>query len=362
MRCTSPGAASSSGASGRSSGTGAAAGLTELPTCPVCLERLEGAASGLMTTVCNHTFHTDCIRNWYDATCPVCRHFMGEADDDEAPQCETCQARRNLWMCLVCGAVGCGRYDRKHALDHFRSTGHTYAVELDTQRVWDYSGDGYVHRLILNRTDGKMIELPDPEVVRGNSGRVVGRSDSGAYGGATEAHSSHAGGAAGSGASASAAAVAAASTAGAGQGQVQSTGGLVDEGVLYAKADAIFHEYNVLLTSQLEAQREYFEGQAAAAAARHADSRTALEERAMEAEERARAAGERADAAETRAGVAEKDRVAAEKRAEKAEKRAEESTRRALEAEGLLRSMQAGQEQWEARLARARSEGRQALD
>jgi len=40
------------------------------------------------------------------------------------------------------------------------------------------------------------------------------------------------------------------------------------ESDLYAKADAIFHEYNVLLTGQLEAQREYFETQAAAATAR----------------------------------------------------------------------------------------------
>jgi len=104
---------------------------------------------------------------------------MGEAEDDENPGCERCGARNNLWMCLVCGAVGCGRYDRKHALDHFHDTGHTYSVELDTQRVWDYSGDGYVHRLILNRTDGKMVELPDPDVVRSSSGRVVTRSDSG---------------------------------------------------------------------------------------------------------------------------------------------------------------------------------------
>jgi BRCA1-associated protein len=25
---------------------------------------------------------------------------------------------------------------------------HLYALELETQRVWDYAGDGYVHRLI----------------------------------------------------------------------------------------------------------------------------------------------------------------------------------------------------------------------
>lgn len=33
-------------------------------------------------------------------------------------------------------------------------------MELDTQRVWDYKGDNYVHRLIQSRTDGKLVELP----------------------------------------------------------------------------------------------------------------------------------------------------------------------------------------------------------
>jgi hypothetical protein len=36
-------------------------------------------------------------------------------------------------------------------------TSHTFAIELHTQRVWDYSGDGYVHRLVANRVDGKVI-------------------------------------------------------------------------------------------------------------------------------------------------------------------------------------------------------------
>jgi BRCA1-associated protein len=35
-----------------------------------------------------------------------------------------------------------------------------YSLELETQRVWDYSGDGYVHRLIQSNTDGKLIQLP----------------------------------------------------------------------------------------------------------------------------------------------------------------------------------------------------------
>ena len=46
-------------------------------------------------------------------------------------------------MCLICGNVGCGRYvPGQHAFTHFLETQHTFALELETQRVWDYTGDG----------------------------------------------------------------------------------------------------------------------------------------------------------------------------------------------------------------------------
>jgi BRCA1-associated protein len=32
-------------------------------------------------------------------------------------------------------------------------------MELESQRVWDYGGDNYVHRLIQNKADGKVMEL-----------------------------------------------------------------------------------------------------------------------------------------------------------------------------------------------------------
>ncbi len=40
-------------------------------------------------------------------------------------------------------------------------------MELQSQRVWDYAGDGYVHRLITNARDGKLVEFPDPRAVTG---------------------------------------------------------------------------------------------------------------------------------------------------------------------------------------------------
>lgn len=28
--------------------------------------------------------------------------------------------------------------------------------------MWDYASDGYVHRLIQSKTDGKLVEVPSP--------------------------------------------------------------------------------------------------------------------------------------------------------------------------------------------------------
>lgn len=51
------------------------------------------------------------------------------------------------------------RYKDEHAKRHWKETQHCYALELETRRVWDYSGDNYVHRLIQSKTDGKLVEL-----------------------------------------------------------------------------------------------------------------------------------------------------------------------------------------------------------
>ena len=32
-------------------------------------------------------------------------------------------------------------------------------MDLKRQHVWDYVGDNYVHRLIQNKSDGKLVEL-----------------------------------------------------------------------------------------------------------------------------------------------------------------------------------------------------------
>lgn len=61
-------------------------GMTEIPTCAVCLDRLDASASGILTTLCNHTFHCDCLFRWEGSSCPVCRYSHG----DIVSACEVC--------------------------------------------------------------------------------------------------------------------------------------------------------------------------------------------------------------------------------------------------------------------------------
>ena len=51
-----------------------------------------------------------------------------------------CGASEDLWICLVCGNVGCGRYTKEHAQRHYLETHHNYAMSLTDNRVWDYAG------------------------------------------------------------------------------------------------------------------------------------------------------------------------------------------------------------------------------
>ena len=101
-------------------------------------------------------------------------------------------------------------------------------MDLATQRVWDYASDSYVHRIVQNKTDGKLVELPSANDIS------LPLDD------------------------------------------------ITDEYLPREKLDSIGLEYTHLLTSQLESQRLYFEekveraadkaSQAASAAAKATES------------------------------------------------------------------------------------------
>ena len=88
---------------------------------------------------------------WADQDCRACRNFSLFEREAEELKCQSCDNTENLWLCLICGNIGCGRYQSRHAVTHFDVTQHTFTIELNSQRIWNYRGDFYVHRLI--RTD-----------------------------------------------------------------------------------------------------------------------------------------------------------------------------------------------------------------
>ena len=49
---------------------------TELPYCTICLERMDESVSTVLTILCNHKFHSECLSHWEDPTCPVCRYVQ----------------------------------------------------------------------------------------------------------------------------------------------------------------------------------------------------------------------------------------------------------------------------------------------
>ena len=82
--------------------------------------------------VCNHKFHNECLQQWGDSSCPVCRYSVSKSHESS---CGTCGTTSDLWMCLICGHVGCGRYNAAHAREHYATTAHNYALEVETSRV-----------------------------------------------------------------------------------------------------------------------------------------------------------------------------------------------------------------------------------
>lgn len=69
--------------------------------CVICMDRME---SRVLTTVCNHSFHVECLMKWQDSPCPVCRFHHNNAS--EASTCQVHAERskcRNacLFVCLL---------------------------------------------------------------------------------------------------------------------------------------------------------------------------------------------------------------------------------------------------------------------
>eukprot|EP00752_Nemacystus_decipiens_P016340 g14613.t1 len=178
-------------------------------TCVICMDRME---SRVLTTVCNHSFHVECLVKWQDSPCPVCRFHHNNAS--EASTCQECQATDNLWVCLICGSVLCGSRHEDHIRGHYTNTLHAYAIEIETQQVWDFAGDGFVHRLIHNKADGKLVEVSDPGQTSEERPQMPARLSD-----------------------------------------------IQEERLVHGKLEGLAYQYNTLLTSQLDEQRHFYQKQ-----------------------------------------------------------------------------------------------------
>ncbi|KPI84880.1 hypothetical protein ABL78_6062 [Leptomonas seymouri] len=176
-----------------------------IPTCPLCGDRLEGTVSGYppQTPLCT------CAREgnahqctcFLSSTCLVCRRFADSLEQARQPRdaqqpssqqqqqlqaqspsvaaikCEACAKAGDPWICLICGYVGCSRYQAMHAKDHCVAHQHFFSMNLLTQQIWDYDGDCFVHRVVIlldtHTGSSTRMQFPgreDPLLDEGNGG------------------------------------------------------------------------------------------------------------------------------------------------------------------------------------------------
>jgi BRCA1-associated protein len=156
----------------------------EVPLCPVCLHRISPSRLGLPKPLNIHLCSKFCppgipaaaiasspdvpqhgcpkqrfLSPWpQPSNCIACRvihDYQTAGMSSPAVYCNQpkCALHKTLWVCLICGFCGCGRYSNKHAEAHFLESGHNYSLELATLRIWDYANGEFVHR-------GDLLECP----------------------------------------------------------------------------------------------------------------------------------------------------------------------------------------------------------
>jgi Zn-finger in ubiquitin-hydrolases and other protein len=167
--------------------------VIEIPTCAVCLHRIEPSRLGLPRPRSHNLCSKFCppinkncdllcprqhlLQPWphpcYCEACHVIWNYWKRSDafglvadvyggcsNEGNVSCSDCGMRETLWVCLTCGLVGCGRYSNKHASEHNRKTHHPFCLELSTLRIWSYVDSEYVHRLDLLECPSSLQNRP----------------------------------------------------------------------------------------------------------------------------------------------------------------------------------------------------------
>jgi len=236
--------------------------------CPVCLDKMSlDASSSILTTVCNHSFHIGCLAQWQDSPCPVCR-FDHSGLNETLSRCHICFNTIGNYVCLICGVISCAKgpssshdmtvegsssaqipSQRGHAMQHYEETLHAYALDTETQHVFDFAGGGYVHRLLQNMEDGKIVEGTDPRVMEeAQIEQLLGRNNSEEVGRMPPLSSLE-------------------------RSTIPTySSSAEDDEAVHRKLEGFAGQYYTLLKSQLEQQRIYYEGRLEAIRRENEDS------------------------------------------------------------------------------------------
>ena len=100
--------------------------------------RFQNLVNEILTA--NSSNRNDEIKQWEQEIFP-CEHSVDVEQFDvgtvDLSRCAECELTENLWICLHCGTLGCGRQQfgtalkgNSHALSHFEKTDHPVAVKL----------------------------------------------------------------------------------------------------------------------------------------------------------------------------------------------------------------------------------------
>ena len=84
----------------------------------------------------------DQVQAWEEKVveCPHVKNLAQEGEPKQSPvmKCNDCDLTKNLWLCMTCGYVGCGRRNwdgsggNNHAVDHFQKCKHPVVVKMGT--------------------------------------------------------------------------------------------------------------------------------------------------------------------------------------------------------------------------------------
>lgn len=82
--------------------------------------------------------------------------------------CADCSSTNQLWMCLYCGVIHCGRYVKRHALEHWQKlSNHTLCMDCINLTVYCYGCGEYVGNDtvsgLINHLRGLLLNLSSPD-------------------------------------------------------------------------------------------------------------------------------------------------------------------------------------------------------